>query len=70
MVITMEKVEAQIIKKMNERIIKNFLDVIIMSELRNGALSGYDIISFVSDIIAGYTNRCAVISYYFINIRI
>jgi len=44
---TMEKSEALIIRKMNERIIKNFLDIIIMSELRNGALSGYDIISYV-----------------------
>ncbi len=47
MVVTLEKAEAQIIKKMNERIIKDFLDVIIMSELRNGAFSGYDIIGIV-----------------------
>jgi DNA-binding PadR family transcriptional regulator len=32
---------------MNERIIKNFLDIIILSELRNGSLSGYDIIGYV-----------------------
>ena len=44
---TLEKSEVQIIKKMNERIIKNFLDIIIMSELRNGPLSGYDIISYI-----------------------
>jgi DNA-binding PadR family transcriptional regulator len=44
---TMDKSEALFMKKMNERIIKNFLDIIIMSELRNGALSGYDIISYI-----------------------
>ncbi len=32
MIATVEKSEVQI-KKMNERIIKNFLDIIIMSEL-------------------------------------
>jgi DNA-binding PadR family transcriptional regulator len=46
MIATVEKSELQI-KKMNERIIKNFLDIIIMSELRNGPLSGYDIISYI-----------------------
>ena len=46
MIATVEKSEVQI-KKMNERIIKNFLDIIIMSELRNGPLSGYDIISYI-----------------------
>ena len=43
----MEKSEIQIINKMNERIIKNFLDIIIMSELRNGPFSGYDITSYI-----------------------
>jgi DNA-binding PadR family transcriptional regulator len=47
MVVTVEKTEAQIVKKMNERIVKNFLDIVIMAELRNGPLSGYDIISYV-----------------------
>lgn len=42
-----EKSEARIIKKMHERIIKSFLDTIIMSELQNGPISGYDIISFI-----------------------
>jgi DNA-binding PadR family transcriptional regulator len=47
MVIAMDKSEAQIIAKMNERIIKNFLDLIILNELRNGPFSGYDIISYI-----------------------
>jgi DNA-binding PadR family transcriptional regulator len=42
-----EKSEARIIKKMHERVIKNFMDTIIMAELRNEAISGYDIISFI-----------------------
>jgi DNA-binding PadR family transcriptional regulator len=32
---------------MHERIIKNFMDIIIMTELRNGSLSGYDGIAFI-----------------------
>ena len=32
---------------MHERIIKNFMDIIIMTELRNSALSGYDVISYI-----------------------
>jgi len=32
---------------MHERIIKNFMDIIILAELRNGPISGYDVISFI-----------------------
>jgi DNA-binding PadR family transcriptional regulator len=42
-----EKSEARIVKKMHERIIKSFLDTIIMAELQNGAISGYDVISYI-----------------------
>ncbi|MCW4029057.1 MAG: PadR family transcriptional regulator [Candidatus Bathyarchaeota archaeon] len=42
-----EKSEARIIKKMHERVIKSFMDTIIMSELQNGPLSGYDVISYI-----------------------
>jgi DNA-binding PadR family transcriptional regulator len=42
-----EKSEARIIKKMHERVIKTFMDTIIMSELQNGPISGYDAISFI-----------------------
>ncbi|MEM2968269.1 MAG: PadR family transcriptional regulator [Candidatus Bathyarchaeia archaeon] len=41
------KLEIQILKKIHERIIKNFMDIIIMTELRNGPLSGYDVISYI-----------------------
>jgi DNA-binding PadR family transcriptional regulator len=36
-----------VLKNLKERIIKDFLDVIVLTELHNGALSGYDIISVV-----------------------
>ena len=42
-----EKLEAQTLKKMHERIIKNFMDIIVLAELRNGPISGYDAISFI-----------------------
>ncbi len=41
------KLEGKILKKMHERIIKNFMDIIIMTELQNGSLSGYDVISYI-----------------------
>ncbi|MBS7646647.1 MAG: PadR family transcriptional regulator [Candidatus Bathyarchaeia archaeon] len=42
-----EKLEGKILKKMYERIIKNFMDIIILAELRKGPMSGYDVISFI-----------------------
>jgi DNA-binding PadR family transcriptional regulator len=41
------RLEGKILKKMHERIIKNFMDIIIMTELRNSSLSGYDVISYI-----------------------
>jgi DNA-binding PadR family transcriptional regulator len=46
-IVSGERLEGRILKKMHERIIKNFMDIIIMSELRSGPLSGYDVISYV-----------------------
>jgi DNA-binding PadR family transcriptional regulator len=36
-----------VLKQMNRRIIKNFLDVLILAELRNGSMSGYDVIAYI-----------------------
>jgi DNA-binding PadR family transcriptional regulator len=36
-----------VLKNLKERIIKDFLDVIVLCELQNGSLSGYDIISII-----------------------
>jgi len=46
-ILSSERLEGKILKKMHERIIKNFMDIIIMTELRNGSLSGYDVISYI-----------------------
>jgi DNA-binding PadR family transcriptional regulator len=37
----------QVIKEMNERIVKNFMDILIMTEVKNSPMSGYDVISFI-----------------------
>ncbi len=42
-----EKSEARIVKKMHERVIKSFMDTIVMAELKNGPISGYDAISYI-----------------------
>jgi len=43
------KLEGKVLKKIHERIIKNFMDIIILAELRNRSMSGYDVISFIHD---------------------
>jgi len=42
-------VEVGVLKNMHERIVKNFMDIIVLAELRNNSLSGYDVISYVHD---------------------
>jgi len=37
----------QVIKEMHGRIVKNFMDLLIMAELKNSPMSGYDVISFI-----------------------
>ena len=39
--------ETDILKKMHRRIIKGFLDVLVLTELRKEVMSGYDIIGFI-----------------------
>jgi len=36
-------------KKMRRRMVRNFLDVLILAEMRKGPLSGYDVMTFVHD---------------------
>jgi len=45
--VNQEKSEAKILKKMHEKVIKSFMDTIIMAELQNGPISGYDVISYI-----------------------
>jgi len=37
----------QVLRDVYERIVKNFMDVLVMAELRNNPLSGYDVISLI-----------------------
>jgi len=39
--------ETDVLKKVHRRIIKGFLDVVVLAELRKGVMSGYDIIGFI-----------------------
>lgn len=39
----------KVLKNMHRRIIRNFLDVLILAELRNGPMSGYDFIAYIHD---------------------
>jgi DNA-binding PadR family transcriptional regulator len=39
--------EDEILRKMHRKMVKLFLDFLVLSELRNNSLSGYDVISFV-----------------------
>jgi DNA-binding PadR family transcriptional regulator len=39
--------ESEILRKMHRRIVKNFLYVLILLELMDNQLSGYDVISFI-----------------------
>jgi len=39
--------EAEVLRKMYKRLVKSFLDVLVLSELRNGPMSGYDVIAFI-----------------------
>jgi len=37
----------QVLREMYERVVKNFMDVLVMAELRNSPLSGYDVLSLI-----------------------
>jgi len=38
-----------IVKNMYRRIIKDFLDILVLAELRNGPMSGYDVLGFIHE---------------------
>ena len=42
-----EVAEGEVIKDIHERIVKSFLDLVVLIELKNKPLSGYDVIEFV-----------------------
>lgn len=39
--------ESEVLKKMHRRIVKSFMDLLILAELRNDAMSGYDVIAYI-----------------------
>ncbi|MEM1539535.1 MAG: PadR family transcriptional regulator [Candidatus Bathyarchaeia archaeon] len=43
----LRKMERKVLKDIHERIVKSFMDIIILAELRNGPISGYDVISLI-----------------------
>ena len=43
----MADLESKIFDQMHNRIVKNFLDIVILMELRKRSMSGYDVITFV-----------------------
>jgi len=38
-----------LLKNMYRRIVRSFLDVLVLAELRNGPMSGYDVMGFIHD---------------------
>lgn len=41
------KLEGKVLKRMHEKIIKNFMDIIILAEVKKRPMSGYDVISYI-----------------------
>jgi DNA-binding PadR family transcriptional regulator len=41
--------EREVLKKMHRRIVKSFMDVIVLAELKDGPMSGYDVIGYIHD---------------------
>lgn len=39
--------ESEVLKSMHERLLKDFMDVLIMARLRNNDMSGYDVIAYI-----------------------
>ena len=41
--------QSMLLRTMHRRLIKNFSDIFILSELRNGPRSGYDVIEYINN---------------------
>jgi len=55
--------ESEILNQMNRRIVKNFLDLVILMELRKRSMSGYDVIAFVHNKFGMLLSSGTVYSY-------
>jgi len=38
---------SKLVEKLHKRVIQNFMDILILTEMRKGSLSGYDVIGFI-----------------------
>jgi DNA-binding PadR family transcriptional regulator len=45
---TGDHLESAILEKMQRKVVKTFLDMLILLELRNGSLSDHDVVSFIN----------------------
>jgi DNA-binding PadR family transcriptional regulator len=39
--------ESEVLKKMHRRMVKSFMDLLVLAELRNSPMSGYDVIAYI-----------------------
>jgi DNA-binding PadR family transcriptional regulator len=39
--------ESEVLKRMHRRMVKSFMDILILAELRNSPMSGYDVIAYI-----------------------
>jgi len=46
------RMESEVIRKMHRRIIKSFMDILILGELKNNIMSGYDVIAYIHNMRA------------------
>jgi len=38
---------SKLVEKLHKRVIQNFMDILILTEMKKGSLSGYDVIGFI-----------------------
>jgi len=39
--------ESEVLKRMHRRMVKSFMDILILAELKNSPMSGYDVIAYI-----------------------
>ncbi len=56
----MDYVESELLMQMNERIVKNFLDMLILVKLKSGSLSSYELASIFNEKFGGIVDLSLV----------
>lgn len=46
-VVLREVVESEVFEELQARLVKNFMDIVVLKELSNKSLSGYEVIAFI-----------------------